>query len=220
MVESGLLSIFLALFLSACSLDNTEKKEEGAAVHREKIVALGDSLTEGYGVGDEENYPALLEKKLRNDGYDCTVINAGISGELSVRTLRRLDNVLQEFHPDIVILETGINDGLYGRNLQRAEANIDAVLQRLKDEDVTVLFVGMKMFSNFGAQYAREFDSIYPRLADKHNVIFMPFFLEDVALQAKYNIEDGLHPNEEGYKIIVNNLYPYIKATIERHRKR
>ncbi len=188
--------------------------------YSEKIVALGDSLTEGYGVGQEESYPALLQEKLRQNGYDCTVINAGISGELSVRAARRIDSILEEYHPDIVIVETGINDGLYGRNLQRAEANIDAILQRLEEENITALLAGMKMFSSFGDEYARQFDAIYPRLAEKYDVILMPFFLEGVALQPQLNIEDGLHPNSEGYKIITNNIYPYVKATIERHRQR
>ncbi len=205
----------LLLSLLGC-MPEEEKKMSG---YSGVIVAFGDSLTEGYGVAVEENYPALLQKKLQQDGYNYTVINEGISGELSVRAARRIDSIIAVHQPDIVIVETGINDGLYGRNLQRAEANIESILQRLAAENITVLLAGMKMFSNFGDDYARTFDAIYPRLAEKYDVNFMPFFLEDVALQAKFNIEDGLHPNGAGYKIITDNIYPYVKATIERQQQ-
>ncbi len=181
---------------------------------RQVIVALGDSLTAGYGVELDASYPALLEKKLEAKGYSFRLVNAGVSGETSSGTLSRLNWILSQ-KPDIVILEIGANDGLRGIDTSLVESNIDTILQRLQDNNVVTVLVGMKMVRNLGDQYTREFDSIYPKLAGKHKVLFMPFFLEDVASVASLNIGDGIHPNERGYEIITENLFPYVVRAIE-----
>jgi len=192
-----------------------KKPESG----RQVIVALGDSLTAGYGVELEKSYPALLEEKLASAGYSFRVVNAGVSGETSSGTLSRLDWILSQ-KPDIVILEIGANDGLRGIDTTLVENNIDTILQRLQDNNVVTVLAGMKMVRNLGDQYTHEFDAIYPKLAGKHQVIFMPFFLEDVASIASLNSGDGIHPNERGYGIITENMYPYVVRAIEQlHEK-
>lgn len=182
------------------------------------IVALGDSLTAGYGVELDKSYPALLQKKLEAKGYPFRLVNAGVSGETSSGTLSRLDWILSQ-QPDIVILEIGANDGLRGIDTALVERNIDTILQRLQENNVITVLAGMKMVRNLGEEYTREFDSIYPRLAEKHQVIFMPFFLEGVASDPSLNGDDGIHPNESGYKIITENIYPYVVLAIEQLKR-
>lgn len=178
------------------------------------IVALGDSLTAGYGVELEDSYPSLLQRKLEADGYAVRVVNAGVSGETSSGTLSRLDWILSQ-KPDIVILVIGANDGLRGIDTGLVEANIDGILQRLEQSGVVTVLGGMKMVRNLGDEYTEKFDSIYPRLAGKHQVIFMPFFLEEVAATAELNNNDGIHPNERGYEIITENIYPFVIRALE-----
>jgi acyl-CoA thioesterase I len=222
-----------ALFIQGCDSQSESSTKEAATtqkpetqrqepqtqkLQRQIIVALGDSLTAGYGVELDDSYPALLEEKLVAEGYHFRVVNAGVSGETSSGTLSRLDWILSQ-KPDIVILEIGANDGLRGIDTTLVEANIDTILQRLRDNNIITVLAGMKMVRNLGDQYTRDFDAIYPKLASKHKVTFMPFFLEDVASIASLNSGDGIHPNEQGYKIIVENIYPYVVRAIEQLRK-
>lgn len=178
------------------------------------IVAIGDSLTAGYGVDIKEGYPALLEEKLRRAGYSYQVINAGVSAETSSGALSRLEWVLT-MNPDIVILETGANDGLRGIDPQVAEDNIRKMLVTLKERHITVVLAGMKMVRNLGPDYVARFNQIYPQLAKEQGVIFMPFFLEGVAMVGQLNLEDGIHPNPAGYAKIVENLFPYVERAIK-----
>jgi acyl-CoA thioesterase-1 len=180
-----------------------------------RIVALGDSLTAGLGVDPRKSYPALVQKRLEEDGYDFRVVNAGVSGETSSGTLSRLDWILGQ-EPKIVILVIGANDGLRGIDTAHVESNIDAILLRLKANDIVTVLAGMKMVRNLGEDYTRRFDAIYPRLAEKHEVIFMPFFLKDVAGIASLNSDDGIHPNEQGYMVIADNIYPYVLRAVEK----
>lgn len=219
MVTKYILAVLFALMFMGCSLGDGKGERMGR--FSGTILALGDSLTEGYGVAEEESYPALLQEKLQRNGYDCQVMNAGRSGEFSSGAANRLEMLLMtEQSPDIVILETGVNDGLQGYDPTRTEANIDAILGRLSDEKISVLFTGMKIGAYYGPQHLRRFNELYPRLAKKYDVVYMPFFLEGVAMQPKLNLSDGIHPNAAGYKIITDNIYPYVKETIERYQER
>lgn len=183
------------------------------------IVALGDSLTAGQGVAEEQSYPAQLEKRLQADGYPYQVINAGVSGETSSGALSRLEWVLS-MNPDIVILETGANDGLRGIDPQLIEDNIRKMLELLKEKNVVVVLAGMKMVRNLGPLYVARFDETYPRLADQFEPIFMPFFLKGVAMQSGLNQADAIHPNVDGYRKVVDNLYPYVLQAIARAEDR
>jgi acyl-CoA thioesterase-1 len=182
------------------------------------IVAMGDSLSEGFQVNREESYPSLLEKKLQKDGFNYKVINAGISGETSRGALERLDWLLS-VHPDIVILETGANDGLRGLPVAAMRQNIGAIVSRLKSEKVVVVLAGMRMVWNLGADYTRAFEKVYSDIAKSQTVIFMPFFLKDVAERPALNQSDGIHPNARGYRKVVENLYPYVLEAIHTLRK-
>ena len=187
---------------------------EPASISAGLIVAVGDSLTEGFGVAESEAYPALLADKLAAEGYQYEVINAGISGETSSGTLARIDWILK-LEPDIVILETGANDGLRGTDTTLTEANIAAIIDRLHQENVVVVLAGMQTIQNLGAAYTAAYADIYPNLAAEKSVILIPFFLEGVAARPELNLEDGIHPTAEGYKIILQTVYPYVLEAIK-----
>ena len=173
------------------------------------IVAVGDSLTAGYGLNEADAYPARLEQKLRAAGYRWRVVNAGISGETSSGTLSRVDWVLR-LKPDIVILETGANDGLRGIDPQVTKKNIAETVRILKQNRVTVILAGMRMVTSMGRDYTEKFAAIYPAVAQKHDLILMPFFLQGVAGDPALNQGDGIHPIAEGYRIVADMVYPYV----------
>jgi len=182
------------------------------------IVAVGDSLTAGYRVAENQAYPAVLQQRLDRDGYNYQVINSGISGETSSGTLARLDWVLT-LKPDIIILGTGANDGLRGIDLQLTRDNLDRIVTRLRAEGIIVVLAGMKMVKNLGKSFTREFENLYPAIAAKHDLILIPFFLEGVAANRQLNQADGIHPTEEGYRRVVDHLYPFVVKAIGKHRQ-
>lgn len=193
---------------------DTQKKQSGKTVTSQTIVALGDSLTAGFGVDLSESYPALLEEALQKNGYTYTVVNAGVSGETSSGTLARVEWILAQ-NPAVVIVETGANDGLRGIPVQLIEENLREIIALLQENNVEVLLVGMKMVMNLGPVYVSQFNELYPRLAKEMDIEFMPFFLEDVATKPQLNIDDGIHPNSAGYRVIVENMYPYVLNVID-----
>ena len=182
-----------------------------------KILALGDSLTAGYGLGPSEGLTAQLQTQLdKLYGDDkILVINAGVSGDTTRGGLARLDWALAD-NPDVVMVALGGNDMLRGLEPSESMENLKNILSKLQDAGKPTLFAGMLAPSNMGARYTQEFDAIYPTLADDFDVIFYPFFLEGVALDPNLNLPDGLHPNREGIAIMVDGLMPFVQALIER----
>jgi acyl-CoA thioesterase-1 len=179
------------------------------------IVAVGDSLTEGLGVAEESAYPALLEKKLLENGYSFKVINAGISGETSSSTLSRINWVLT-LKPDIVILVTGANDGLRGLDPELVKANLHQIIRTIREANVIVVLGGMQMVQNLGKDYTRAFADVYPQVAGTEDVVFIPFFLAGVAADPELNQPDGIHPTAEGYRKVANTVYPYVIEAIKK----
>jgi acyl-CoA thioesterase-1 len=212
--------VWAALF--ACSQEPSEPAivapQASRTAYDGTIVAVGDSLTAGLGVAEAQAYPAQLSRRLQADGYHYRVVNAGVSGETSSGALSRIDWVVSSLQPDIVILETGANDGLRGLNPSLLEANLDRLLDTLTGQGIHVVLAGMRMLPNLGPDYTRAFDDIYPRIAAKHGVILVPFFLEGVAGQAALNQDDRLHPTADGYARIVETIYPYVITAIQGHR--
>lgn len=214
-----LLAAALLLILSACSADEGGGAAAGdttqAAVDQVTIVAMGDSLTAGLGLDESDAYPAVLERRLKGDGYHVSVVNAGVSGETSSGAVSRLDWVLSALEPDIVILETGANDGLRGIDPKILDANLDHLLTTLKKADVKVVLAGMRMLPNLGPVYTSRFNAVYPRAAKTHDVPLIPFFLQGVAADRRYNQSDMLHPNAQGYQRIVDHIYPWVTAALK-----
>jgi acyl-CoA thioesterase-1 len=186
-----------------------------AAAKPVKILALGSSLTQGYGLPPGTEFTVQLQAALKKSGVDAVVTNAGVSADTSAGGLARLDWSLAD-HPDAVILELGSNDMLRGTPPAETEKNLRAILDKLKAAHVKVLFTGMHAQRNLGAQYVKEFDAIYPRLAKQYGVLFYPFFLDGVALNPKLNQADGMHPNPAGVKVIVARMLPFVKKLVGR----
>ena len=179
-----------------------------------KILALGTSLTQGYGLPPGTEFPVQLQAALRKGGIEATVINAGVSGDTSAGGLARLDWSLVD-KPDVAIVELGSNDMLRGLPPEQTEKNLRAILTRLKSVKVKVLLTGMMAQRNLGADYVKSFDGIYPRLAKEQGVLFYPFMLDGVALNRKLNLADGIHPNPDGVKVIVARMLPLLKKLIQ-----
>jgi acyl-CoA thioesterase-1 len=178
-----------------------------------RILAFGDSLTAGLGVAPNEAFPVQLAVRLRSDGYDVIVDNGGVSGDTTADGRARFDWAMAN-HPDIVLLELGANDMLRNLDPKRAEANLDAMLAKLKAAKVKVLLLGMRSLSNWGADYQKSFDAIYPALAKKYDVPLYPFFLDGVALDPKLNQPDMLHPNGAGVAVIVSRVAPVVERLL------
>ncbi len=174
-----------------------------------RIVALGDSLTAGYGLAAEEAFPARLQAWLRDHGVDAEVTNAGVSGDTSAGGLARLDWSLSE-PADAVLVEFGANDALRGIDPKETYKNLDEILGKLAQRHLKVLLIGMEAPANWGADYRSTFDAIFPALAEQHHVLLYPFFLDGVALDAALNQDDGLHPNARGVAVIVDRVGPYV----------
>lgn len=180
------------------------------------ILAFGDSLTAGLGLAPEQAFPARLEKKLKENGYDIRIVNGGVSGDTTSGGRARLDWMLAEA-PDAVILELGANDMLRGIDPAVAKENLDAILSTLAHRKIPVLLAGMKAFLNLGMGYGRNFSSLYTDLAEKHDVLLYPFFMEGVLPGSGLLQDDGLHPSAAGVDRIVEGIYPYVTELIEKN---
>lgn len=223
MFEKKLKKISMIIMLT-CFMAGCEEKQAADQVKQESqrqiqpvqgiIAAVGDSLTDGLGVDESQAYPAILEKKLANDGYLYKVVNAGISGETSSGTLSRIKWVISSIKPDVVILVTGANDGMRGIDPALLRKNLDQIISILKKNNVQIILGGMKMLPNLGPDYAGRFELVYPDIADKHNIALIPFFLKGVAGEDQLNQPDGIHPTAEGYRVIVDHIYPAIVDVI------
>lgn len=178
------------------------------------ILALGDSLTAGYGLGRDDSFPRQLENSLTSSGYPVTVINGGVSGDTSAGGLARLEWSIAG-KPQIVIVELGANDALRGVDPAQTYDNLEQIIVRLKKAGCRIVFAGMRAPRNLGLDYTVEFDQIYPDLAERHDLDLYPFFLEGVAAEPGLNQADGIHPNAEGVRVVVNGIQPLIVKAIE-----
>ncbi|MEK6324147.1 MAG: arylesterase [Acidobacteriota bacterium] len=180
-----------------------------------KIVAFGDSLTAGFGLPEGLSYPALLQKKLDADGLAYQVVNAGVSGDTSAGGVRRIDWSL-EGDVKIVILELGANDLLRGQSIDAMKKNLAQIIQRAKARGATVLLAGMEAPTNTGAEYRKAVHEAFQSLAREYNVPLIPFFLDAVAGIESFNQRDGIHPNEEGTKIVTETVYRSLRPLLEK----
>ena len=174
-----------------------------------RILALGDSLTAGYGLPSGQGFTDQLEARLKAEGYPVRVLNAGVSGDTSAGGRARLDWALAD-RPDIAIVELGANDGLRGLEPEAMRANLDSTLRRLREAGVRVLLTGMRAPPNLGRAYEDAFNRVFPELAKKHGVAYYPFFLDGVAADASLNQPDGIHPNRKGVSVIVDRIAPFV----------
>lgn len=201
-------ALALALFLTAAGAGSVAAQGKPVT-----ILAFGDSLVAGFGLGSRDGFTVRLEAALRAKGVNARVVNAGLSGDTSAGGLARLDWALEP-KPDFAIVELGANDGLRGLDPAQTRANLDAILAKLKAKGVPALFAGMYAPPNMGPDYGRAFNALYPDLAKKHGVLFYPFFLDGVAADASLNQPDGIHPNAKGVDVIVARILPHVLKLI------
>ncbi|MEE8443837.1 MAG: arylesterase [Alphaproteobacteria bacterium] len=189
-----------------------------AAAGEPVILALGDSLTAGYGVAPRDAFPVQLEAALRRARVPARVINGGVSGDTSAGGLARIDWLLEEI-PDLAIIELGANDGLRGLDPAVTSDNLDRIIVRFRDAGVHVLLTGMRAPPNLGAEYGAAFDAMFGELARRHDTAFYPFFLDGVAGKPTLNQADGIHPTAEGVAVIVGNMLPVVVGALQEARR-
>jgi acyl-CoA thioesterase-1 len=199
MNQKSLIIIFL-LVLPALSFSKT-------------VLFLGDSLTEGYKLPQENSYPSLIQKKFQADGVDIKVINGGVSGSTTADGLNRLKWYMKK-SPDFMVLALGANDGLRGLKIEKTKQNLLNIIKHAQDKGVKVLLVGMLMPPNFGPEYTKSFKDMYIQIKDEMKTPFLPFILKGVAGVKELNLEDGIHPNKKGYQIIAKEVYSFIKDNL------
>jgi acyl-CoA thioesterase-1 len=180
-----------------------------------RIVALGDSLTAGYGLPQSAAFPVVLERALKARGHNVEIVNAGVSGDTAAGGLDRLDWSVPD-GADGVILELGANDMLRGLDPAATRRALDAIVTRLKARGIPVLLAGMYASRNLGPDYVQRFDAIYRDLAAKHGLVLYPFFLEGVVGQRQLNLPDGLHPTAKGVETIVERILPSVETFLAR----
>lgn len=201
---------FLAAFAATIGLARAQDEPPS-------IVVLGDSLVAGYQLGAGEGFPEQLQAALDKKGIPAKIIGAGVSGDTSSGGLSRLDWSVPE-GTDAVILELGANDALRGLPPETSRKNLEAMIERLQERDIKVLLAGMMAPPNMGEDYAKAFNEIYPQLAEKYGTAFYPFFLEGVAAEPNLNLDDGIHPNPLGVRVIVSKIMPHVELLIQELR--
>jgi acyl-CoA thioesterase-1 len=180
-----------------------------------KVVFLGDSLTEGYGVNQSSAYPTLIENMLKKDGFaDVKIVNASISGSTSASAVSRLKWQLKD-KPNILVLALGSNDGLRGLSINQLKKNVVSTIELAKSSGLEVILTGLKIPPNYGKKYADDFEKLFPSLANEHDVFFVPFLLEGVGGERSMNQSDGIHPNEKGHKRMADNVYPILLKVLK-----
>jgi acyl-CoA thioesterase-1 len=226
MVRTVLYVIILSIVaaVASCSVQNgvgidvdsrplVLPKDTGA---RPKIIAFGDSLTAGFGLEEIESYPYLLQQRLKGEGFDYEVVNAGVSGDTSLGGLERIDWTLETDNARILILELGANDLLRGVPPEKMKDNLDRIIEKAKAKNVEVLLCGMIAPPTMGAEYQRAFSDAFPDLAEKHDVEYVPFLLDGIALNKDLNQADGIHPNAAGTRMMTENVYTELKTMLQR----
>jgi len=199
--------IFWVLLFSGIALGQNESK---------KILFFGDSITAGYGLDEEQAFPALIQERIDSLGWNFNVVNAGLSGETSAGGLRRVDWMLrQEF--SIFVLELGGNDGLRGIDLESTKKNLEEIIEKVRNKkpDAKIILTGMQVPPNLGPDYTSQFKEMYPEIAEEKNVTLIPFLLEEVGGNPELNQADGIHPTAKGHKIIAETVWETLKPILQ-----
>ena len=221
LIQGNVVGFLLGLLLAACSdKANNGTAANNAAASRDTVVAasktrtilfFGNSLTAGYGLEPEQAFPALIQQKIDSLGLPYKAVNAGVSGETSSGGNNRVDWILKQ-PVDVFVLELGGNDGLRGIPVAETQKNLQAIIDKVKAKypQAKLVLAGMQVPPNMGAQYAGAFRAIYTELAQKNNMTLIPFLLEGVGGEARFNLEDGIHPTAEGHRMVAQTVWQYL----------
>jgi acyl-CoA thioesterase-1 len=204
----------IATFLKGAMVALPLMLASGADAATCRIAVLGDSLTTSYGLDLADGFPAGLERALREQGYECAVLDAGVSGDTTAGGLARLDWMLAD-QPSHVIVALGGNDGLRALPPEQMEQNLDGIVTRLKAEGIPVLLAGMLAPPNLGREYGAAFEAAFFQVAQEHEVPLYPFFLDGVAGEALLNQGDGIHPTAQGIAVMVERILPSVTAWLD-----
>lgn len=217
-------AFFLAVILlfSSCGSSPEQQKTEVALSDstevnsgQKTILFFGNSLTAAYGIDPEDGFAGLTQARIDSLGLNYRVINGGLSGETTAGGLSRLDWFLED-EPEIFILELGGNDGLRGILPAESKRNLSGIIEKVRTKypETKIILAGMQIPPNMGQEYTEEFKSIYPEVAAEKNVTLIPFLLENVGGIPELNLPDGIHPTEEGHKIVFETIWPYLEKMI------
>ncbi|HEU4859846.1 MAG TPA: arylesterase [Chitinophagaceae bacterium] len=223
MKNGSIIIVGLIILVSGCTdnknragnKQNSTGKDSATVEKKKTILFFGNSLTAGYGLSPSQAFPALIQKKIDSLGLPYQVINAGVSGETSSGGKTRIDWILRE-PVDIFVLELGANDGLRGTPLSETKKNLQDIIDIVKAKYPTIklVFAGMEIPPNMGQAYTAEFRNIYTDLAAKNNMTLIPFLLQGVGGEPGLNLEDGIHPNEEGHRIVAENVWKELEKLL------
>jgi acyl-CoA thioesterase-1 len=196
----------LLLILSAVAADGAETPT---------VLVLGDSLSAGYGIDVDQSWTALLQARLKTQGYEHRVVNASISGETTEGGASRIAAALQEFAPEVVVVALGGNDGLRGFPPERIKSNMLRIIEAAEDKGAAVVLLGIRIPTNYGARYTRAFENVYREVAEERQLPWIAFFMEDVALDEELMQDDGIHPNEKAQPVLLDNAWPVIQRALK-----
>lgn len=178
------------------------------------IVIFGDSLSAGYGIEVDQSWAALLQARLKEQGYEHQVVNASISGETTEGGATRIAAVLRDFSPDLIILELGGNDGLRGFPASRMRANLEKIVTRAKATGAAVILLGIRIPTNYGSRYSAAFENVFRQVSKDLDVKWIEFFMDGIAMNDELLQDDRIHPNAEAQPILLDNAWPIISATL------
>lgn len=179
------------------------------------MLVFGDSLSAGYGIEVDQSWAALLQTRLEEQGYEHRVVNASISGETTEGGVTRIDKVLQNFSPELLILELGANDGLRGFPTSRMKENLETMITRARAAGTTVVLLGIRIPVNYGPRYSKEFEAVFRDVAEELNVRWIEFFMDGIALNDELLQSDRIHPNAIAQPMLLDNAWPIISATLD-----
>lgn len=178
------------------------------------ILVLGDSLSSGHGIGDQQGWVNLLREKLDDNGYPHSVVNASVSGDTTRDALSRLETTIERHRPDIAIVELGGNDGLRAFSIDTIEGNLSRILDILQENGVKIVLAGMRLPPNYGPVYNQAFEALYPALADQFDAALVPFFMKDVATDPALMQDDEIHPNAAAQPLLLDNVWPMLEPLL------
>ncbi|TVQ13830.1 MAG: arylesterase [Balneolaceae bacterium] len=202
----------ILLFLLLLAFAGQNRPDNGPV----NILFFGDSITAGYGIDQDQAFPAIIQMKIDSLNWNARAINAGLSGETSSGGLRRVDWLLRQ-RIDVMVLELGGNDGLRGIDLNLTRSNLQQIIDKTRSAypDVEIVIAGMQVPPNLGQHYTDQFRALFPDLAEKNNLKLIPFILEDVAGIPELNLPDGIHPSPEGHQIMAETVWKFIRPIVQ-----
>lgn len=184
------------------------------AVEDPSVLVFGDSLSAGYGIDVDQSWPALLQTRLRKEGYEYRVVNASISGETTEGGAQRIRRALKQFTPRLVVLELGGNDGLRGFPPERMRKNLETIIRCSRAAGARVVLLGIRIPTNYGSRYTEAFEQVYRDLAEEYELPWIEFFMDGVAQNDNLMQSDGIHPNAEAQTLLLDNAWPVIEQAL------